>query len=163
MSTEVREVQWSDLQRDPKSVAELADAGDVRVRRRDGANLLLIREDRISAAGAGAVTAARALRNLLVHLPAEQFVGSLVDEFPWLHYLPASEIKEFCVDFVRGALAAAELGQWEVLEQVIREWKATASIHADPALAEALRTPITEDMGPVPSPMEDEAGASQAG
>ena len=47
----VREVQWSELQRDPKSVAALADAGDVRVRRRDGAPLVLSREDRIEAAG----------------------------------------------------------------------------------------------------------------
>lgn len=160
MNIRVREVQWSDLQRDPKSVAELADAGDVRVRRRDGANLLLIREDRVTAAGAGAVTAARALRNLSTHLPLEQFVESLLDEFPWLAYLPAEELREFCHDFVRGALAAAELGQWEVLEQAVREWKATASIHADPALAEQLRTPITDDLGPVPSPMEEPTGAS---
>jgi hypothetical protein len=160
MSTEVQEVQWSDLQRDPKSVAELADAGDVRVRRRDGVNLLLIREDRVAAAGAGAVTAARTLRNLVTHMPPEKFVESLLDEFPWLQYLPVEEIREFCLDFVRGALAAAELGQWEVLEQVIREWKATASIHADPTLAEQLRKPINDDLGPVPSPKEDVTGAS---
>ena len=158
MSTEVQEVQWSDLQRDPKSVAELADAGDVRVRRRDGVNLLLIREDRV--AGAGAVTAARALRNLVTHMPPEKLAESLLDEFPWLQYLPVEEIPEFCLDFVRGALAAAELGQWEVLEQVIREWKATASIHADPTLAEQLRKPINDDLGPVPSPVEDVTGAS---
>ena len=60
-----REVQWSELQRDPKSVAALADSGDVRVRRRGGAALLLMREDRVSAVGEGAFTAARALRNVL--------------------------------------------------------------------------------------------------
>jgi hypothetical protein len=51
MDAEVQEVQWSDLQRDRKGVAELAEAGDVRVRRRDGVNLLLVREDRQVAAG----------------------------------------------------------------------------------------------------------------
>src|SRR5262245_31959798 len=101
MASEVREVHWSDLQRDPKSVAELADAGDVRVRRRDGANLLLIREDRMAAAGAGAVTAARALRNLLTHMPPEEFAGALLDEFPWLQFLPADEVRDFCLDFSR--------------------------------------------------------------
>lgn|SRR5262245_48404611 len=155
MSTEVREVQWSDLQRDPKSVADLAEAGDVRVRRRDGVNLLLIREDRASAAGAGALTAARALRNLITHMPLEVFAESLLDEFPWIRYLPAQEVQEFCRDFVRGALAAAELGQWDVLEQTVREWKATASIHADPVLSEKLRGPLNDDLGPVPSPMDE--------
>jgi hypothetical protein len=58
-------VQWSELQRDPKGVAALADRGDVRVRRRDGAALLLTREDRASSTAEGAVAAARALRNLI--------------------------------------------------------------------------------------------------
>lgn len=154
MSAKAQEVQWSDLQRDPKGVAELADAGEVRVRRRDGPDLLLIREDRVAAAGAGAVTAARALRNLLAHLPAGKLAESLLDEFPWIRLLPTGEVEEFCRDFVRGALAAAELGQWDVLEQVVREWKATATIHADPALAQELRKPLSDDFGPVPSPMD---------
>jgi hypothetical protein len=132
MDAEVQEVQWSDLQRDRKGVAELAEAGDVRVRRRDGVNLLLVREDRQVATGIGALTAARALRNLVQYVTPGEFVESLLDEFPWLQFLPQHEIREFCHDFVRAAMAAAELGHWEVLEQVIREWKATAAIDADP-------------------------------
>jgi len=58
-------------QRDPKSVAALADEGDVGVRRRGGAALLLTREDRVQSASEGAISAARALRNVLVHLPPE--------------------------------------------------------------------------------------------
>lgn len=156
MSAQVQEVQWSDLQRDPKSVAELAEAGDVRVRRRDGVNLLLIREDRIASAGAGAVTAARALRTLSMHLSAEDLVDALLDEFPWLHYLPVVEVKQFCLDFVQAAMAAAELAQWEILEQTVLEWKATAAVHAHPVLSQELRKPITGDFGPVPSPIEQE-------
>jgi hypothetical protein len=130
MSGATHEVQWSDLQKDPKGVAELADAGTVRVRRRDGINLLLLREDRMTAAGSGAVTAARALRNLLTMLPPGALVDALTDEFAWLAYLPESEAREFCAEFVRGTMAAAELGQWEVLDQVVREWKQTAALRA---------------------------------
>ena len=130
----VHEVQWSDLQKDPRGVVELADAGPVRVRRRDGMNLILLREDRMTAAGAGAVTAARALRNLLTQLPPGALVDALTDEFPWLQYLPTSEAREFSAEFVRGTLAAAELGHWEVLEQVVRDWKQTASVHAQSTL-----------------------------
>jgi len=153
------EVQWSELQRDPKSVAALADNGDVRVRRRDGAALLLTRVDRASAAADGAVHAARALRNLLVHLPREAreaAARSLADEFPWVDALPESDRHQFVADFARAFHASAELGQWSLLDQTIREWRGTAAVHADRELAASLAEPIdaADDFGPVPRPTE---------
>jgi hypothetical protein len=151
---ETREVQWSELQRDPKSVAALADSGDVRVRRRDGAALLLMREDRVNAAGEGAFTAARALRNILVHLPLDAAMAALSEEFPWLSLLPGEELPQFVADFSRAAQISAELGQWSVLAETVREWKATAAVYADRALLDQLTGPITADHGPVPGPVE---------
>jgi hypothetical protein len=153
------EVQWSELQRDPKSVAALADSGDVRVRRRDGAALLLTRVDRAAAAADGAVHAARALRSLLNHLPKEAWNAaalSLIDEFPWVDALPAEDRHQFVTDFARAFLASAELGQWSMLEQIIREWRNTAAVHADHELATSLARPVEtdEDFGPVPRPTE---------
>jgi hypothetical protein len=152
--TATKEVQWSELQRDPKSVAALADSGDVRVRRRDGAALLLTREDRVTAAGEGAVAAARALRNLLKHLPADAILDALADEFPWLSLLPDGDLPVFVADFVKAAQISAELGQWSVLAQTVREWKATAAVFADPALAGHLTGELRDDHGPVPGPAE---------
>lgn len=156
MSTEV---QWSELQRDPKSVAALADRGDVHVRRRDGAALLLTRVDRASATADGAVHAARALRNLLAHLPEEAMAAaahSLIDEFPWADALPVGDRHQFVTEFARAFQASAELGQWAMLDQTIREWRDSAAIHADPELAASLSRPIAEDedFGPVPPPTE---------
>ncbi len=152
------EVQWSELQRDPKSVAALADQGDVHVRRRDGAALLLTRADRAATSAEGAVHAARALRNLLTHLPKEvqdTAALSLADEFPWVDVLPAADRRQFVIDFCRAFQVSAELGQWSPLEQTIREWRNTAAIHADPELATSLSEPIEgDDFGPVPSPTE---------
>ena len=74
------------------------------------------------------------MRNLLTQLPPGALVDALTDEFPWLQYLPGAEAREFSAEFVRGTLAAAELGQWEVLEQVVRDWKQTASVHAQSTL-----------------------------
>lgn len=149
------EVQWSELQRDPKKVAALADASDgVRVRRRDGVPLLLTREDRASATDAGSRTAARALRNALAHLPPEQSAEVLREEFPWVDVLPAADRAAFAVDFVRAVQASAELGIWSVLAQTVMEWRETAAIHADPELRSALSTPIDTDLGPVASPDE---------
>ena len=146
------EVQWSELQRDPKGVAALADRGDVRVRRRDGVPLLLVREDSAESAAVGALSAARALRNALAHLSADDSVDVLTEEFPWLDVLPELDRRRFATDFVRAVEASAELGRWTLLAQVIVEWRATAAVHADPALAEELTRPLDDDLGPVPAP-----------
>lgn len=145
------EVQWSELQRDPKGVAALADQGDVRVRRRDGVPLLLVREDGLAADTAGAMTAARALRNALAHLALPDAAEVLRDEFPWVDLLPEVDRRAFAADFVRAVGASAELGRWSVLEQVVVEWRATATIYADPGLVDELSRPVDTDLGPIPA------------
>lgn len=148
------EVQWSQLQRDPKSVAALADEGDVRVRRRDGAPLLLIREDRASLAAEGAITVARALQNLFEHLPAEAVTQILLDTFPWTDYLPEIDRAQFAAEFTRAFEASAQLGEWSRIAEMVDDWQNTALIHADPDLARALKEPLSGDFGPVPPPTE---------
>lgn len=93
------EEQGSELQRDPKNVAALADCGDVRVRRR--AALLLTREDRASTAAEGAVAATRALRNLFAHMDPQIAAAALADEFAWADVLPQRDRAQFVADFVR--------------------------------------------------------------
>jgi hypothetical protein len=149
------EVQWSELQRDPKGVAALADQGDVRVRRRDGVPLLLVREDTAESVTQGALAAARALRNVLVLLSGEAAAAALMDEFPWVELLPEPERVRFVSDFTRAVQASAELGRWSVLGQTLVEWKATAAAWSDPALAATLRGDIEDDLGPVPPPAGD--------
>jgi uncharacterized protein DUF6247 len=148
------EVQWSELQRDPKGVAALADRGDVRVRRRDGATLLLTREERASSTAEGAVTAARALRNLLVHVDPQTAATALIEEFPWTDVLPEQDRTQFVTDFVRAVQASAEMGQWTALTHTVREWRATAAAHTDPELVEQLSSPVNDDFGAVPNPTE---------
>jgi hypothetical protein len=152
---DMKEVQWSELQRDPKGVAALADAGDVRVRRRDGADLLLTREDRLSTSGEGAVATVRALRNLLAHVPVETAAEALGEEFPWLSLLPADAVNQFVAEFIKAARISAELSQWSVLAELLRGWKATAMIHADPNLLRQLSGPLNDDLGPIPAPVDD--------
>ncbi|GEL18361.1 hypothetical protein [Pseudonocardia asaccharolytica] len=84
--------------------------------------------------------------------PDEAALESLTEEFPWVDLLPDDDRRRFAVDFVRAVQASAELGQWSVLAQVLVEWRATAAIHADPALAEELSRLIDGDFGPVPAP-----------
>jgi hypothetical protein len=152
------EVQWSELQRDPRGVAALADRGDVRVRRREGVPLLLVREDRAEAAADGALAAARTLRTALLHLH-EAAHEALTEEFPWVDLLPVDDRRRFASDFAQAVQASAELGQWDVLSQALVDWRATASIHADPGLAADLARPVDDDLGLVP-PLEASPAAS---
>lgn len=150
-------MQWSELQRDPKGVAALADAGDVRVRRRDGADLLLTREDRLAASGEGAVATVRALRNLLAHVPVETATQALREEFPWIDLLPADAVAQFVAEFVKASRISAELGQWSVLAEMLRGWRATAMVYTDLDLLRQLSGPLGDDFGPVPVPVEGDA------
>lgn len=150
------EVQWSELQRDPKSVAALADQGDVRVKRRDGAPLLLTREDRAAFANEGAVTAARVLGDILAHLPENVAAEALKHNFPWTDLLPEDARAQFAVDFVRAFQTSAELGDWSVVAEAVYGWRSTAAVYRDPELVRKLTEPIDAefDYGPVPNPME---------
>lgn len=148
------DVQWSELQRDPTRVAALADDHDVRVRRRDGAPLILSREDRTEAVTAGAQTAARALRSLMARTGAAEAGKGLEEEFPWLDQLSADDLAEFVRDFTRAVQASAELRDWSVMDQVLSEWKDTAVALADPELRRILTEPVTSDFGLVASPAD---------
>jgi len=149
---ETLEVQWSDLARDPKRVAALADDGIVRVRRRDGGDLLLTREDRAEVTEEGVLNAARALNRALAQLTSSQVRTALGDVFPWLDVLPPDDLSQFATEFVRAVQVSAELGVWLLLGQTITEWKATAAVHADPELHRLLTVPVDGDHGPVPGP-----------
>lgn len=152
------EVLLSELQRDPEGVAALADRDDVRVRRRHGVPLLLVREDRAESAAEGALAAARTLRTALLRLD-EAAHEALTGEFPWIEHLPVDDRRRFAGDFARAVQASAELGRWDVLSQSLVEWRATAAIQADAGLAAELSRPVGDDLGPIPAP-EVSAGTS---
>ncbi|MGH3974011.1 MAG: hypothetical protein ACRDS9_11930 [Pseudonocardiaceae bacterium] len=59
------------------------------------------------------------------------------------------------MDFVRAFQASAEMSQWTLVSQTVREWKATAAVHAYPALIEQLSGPLNDDFGTVPDPTGD--------
>ena len=107
--------------------------------------------------GEGAIATVRALRNLLAHVPVETAAAALNDEFPWLSLLPADAVTQFVADFIKAARISAELGQWSVLAETVRGWKATAMIYADPDLVRQLSGPLDGDLGPVPAPVECDA------
>jgi hypothetical protein len=136
----VTERPFSDLLRHPKDVAFEVDEGDVVLRRRDEPDLRLTRADRETERAAAFAAFGRTLRNLAVHNP-RALGDALGDAFPWLEFLPGAERRAFVEEFSRVAAAAAELDTYGPMSQIVREWRATAEIHANPRLARRLRRP----------------------
>jgi hypothetical protein len=58
--------------------------------------------------------------------------------FPWLQYLGDKEKKEFYDEYLEAIGMAMETHEWEAVEQLVEEWKATALIMKDPALVKEL-------------------------
>lgn len=144
----VIERPFSDLLRKPKEVTDDLEEGDVLLRRRDEPDLRLSRADREAQRADTFSAIGRALRNLAVHSPAA-FADALGDAFPWIEFLPVADRRMFLDQFSRVVLAGTAFDNYEALTQLVREWRATAEVHADPKLARRLGEPAKAIGDPV--------------
>jgi hypothetical protein len=114
-------------------------------------NQLIINGERIPVIIPGSVI--EALRVLAVLLTNAQSAGYLppllAEAVPWARALPETDLPILGSELAK--VAASGEHAPERLAALIREWRATAEIYADPALLEALRAPAG-DYGPVPEP-----------
>src|SRR5688572_13351659 len=142
---EVRVIQhsFSDLLRRPKDVTDDVEDGIVLLRRRDEPDLRLTRADRAISQAETFDAIGRLVRTLAVRHPSA-FTDALGEAFPWIELLPSQDRRLFVQEFSRAVAAAASLDTYEGLRQLVHEWRATAEIHADPALARRLRRPIAK-------------------
>lgn len=147
----VVERPFSDLLRNPKEVTREVEEGDVLLRRRDEPDLRLSRADRDEHRATALAALGRTLRNLAMHNP-KSLQEALRDAFSWMELLPAADQRLFADEFSRVAAAASELDSYASLVQLLREWRATAEVQADPKLARRLRRPLEADGGPVSEP-----------
>ncbi len=147
----VTERPFSDLLRKPKEVTDDVEQGDVLLRRRDEPDLRLSLADREAQRADTFSAIGRALRNLAVHSPTA-LADALGDAFPWVEFLPAGDRRLFLDEFSRVVVAAAALDDYETLSQLVREWRATAEVHADPKLARRLRRAVEAVGEPITAP-----------
>lgn len=147
----VVERPFSDFLRQPKDVvAELVDH-DVLLRRRNAPALRLSQADRDEMRSEAVEALARLLRNLAVHSPAA-LDSAMDDAFGWSTLLPKADRKLFVEELTRTLVAASVVENYATVAQLLREWKATAEIFADPALARRLRKPMVAAGDPVAIP-----------
>jgi hypothetical protein len=76
----------------------------------------------------------------------------LAETFPWITVLPAKDRELFVDEFSHVVVATTELDSYGPVSQLIREWRATAEIHAEPKRAKGLKRPIRADGAPVERP-----------
>ena len=142
---------FSEFLRQPNEVvAELADH-DVVLRRRNAPALRLSEADREEERDEAFAALARLLRNLLVHSPAG-LDATIGEAFPWATFLPRLDRRLFIDELTRTLLAVSAIDNFAPVGQLLREWKATAEVQADPRLARRLRGQIDADGSSVPAP-----------
>ncbi|WP_034590409.1 hypothetical protein [Hamadaea tsunoensis] len=159
-------LQWSDIARNPREVAATVEReGEARLERRgEGSAFILMTASRHEAASTGMRIAQSLLRNAITHSSRLGDLDSLlIDTFPWLRFIPESHRHEFAPEFVATYEACSELDVWTPLQSLMREWKATAAIYADPVLAAKLQGPFDDDLGQVMAPevVSDDAGRKE--
>ncbi|MBT2230120.1 hypothetical protein [Nonomuraea sp. NEAU-A123] len=79
--------------------------------------------------------------------------GALAVVFPWVRHLSDVERQEFVRDIVDSTRDVVNLDVYATLHRITAEWRATARILADPALAAQAGRPLPEeDYGEVFAP-----------
>ena len=137
----VVERSFSDLLRHPNDVAADLHAGDVLLRRRDEPDLLLSLAERDAERSDVFRALAVAFRTLATRTPSA-LEDAVLDAFAWTEFLPVKDRRTFLEEFSRTLTASAEMDTYERLVQVVREWRATAEVHAQPSLARRLRRSV---------------------
>ena len=132
----VIERSFSDVLRHPNDVTADLDAGDVLLRRRDEPDLRLTLADRDAERSDVFRVLALSFRNLAVHSPGVG--GAVSDSFAWSEFLPVRDRRLFLDEFSRTLIASADMDTYELLAQLVREWRATAEVYAQPGLAKVF-------------------------
>lgn len=144
---------FSELLRQPNDVvADLADH-DVVLRRRNAPALRLSAAEREEERDEAFDALARLVRSIVVHSPAG-LESTLDDAFPWATFLPRQDRKLFIDELTQTLLAVSMVDNFAPIGQLLREWKATAEIHADPRLARRLRRRLDGSGEAVPAPAD---------
>jgi hypothetical protein len=151
MSTSADAVTFSDLSRNPKSVAERASRlGRLRVTHRDAPDFYLTAADREEQRDETLTTASRIFLALMKHDPtARALLLAMPDVFPWVRHLSTEEARAFTVELIDALSDAAELDLDANAQEVITGWRATARIKADPRQYEHALRPTSGDFGSV--------------
>lgn len=133
------ELTVSDFLRNSGEVLDRLDREDLVLRRRDGEDVFLARADRQRDEREAASSAGRLLARLLEDpVLRDRVLADLPDTSPWTRFLPESDVARFADELVQTIAACAELGSFAPVGTLVRQWKNTAEVWAQPRLLDAL-------------------------
>ena len=116
---------------------------DIRLQRRDGDDLYLKRADREEADHESLAAAGQLLAHLVSSHP-EVLLPLVEDALPWSRFLPDDNREEFVGQFLRTIEAAASLNSYAAVGTLLKQWKNTAEVWANPE----LRAKLEQDLEP---------------
>lgn len=79
--------------------------------------------------------------------------AALVEELPWLQWLPEQERAECVAELLDHLAVAADTGVSLPFSQALRSWQSTAEIWSDPVLVRRLQGPFDGDGPDVARPL----------
>lgn len=148
----VAERLFSEFLRQPNEIVAELEKHDVVLKRRDAPSVRLSQAQRDAERADAMLALTRVLRAVLAVAP-DAVERAVNESFPWAHFLPARDRAEFIQQLTQTLAAAADIESFALFARLVHEWRATAAIHADPALAAKLRTAVTATAAaPVPKP-----------
>lgn len=81
---------------------------------------------------------------LTIRYCGEMLAGADSDIFPWLKYLDDEEKEEFHSELVNSVSNAVKSDNWDEIEELIGDWKATAEAKSNPDIMKALNTKVNK-------------------
>jgi hypothetical protein len=151
--TTSEEVPFSELLHHPAATARRLDlVRAVLLRRRDAADLALIRADQLRQDSAVVDFTARLLAGLVREGNTAALRGVLPDALPWSVFLPEEDIEGLLADLIHTARGAAAVESLGPIATILTQWRHSAEIYADPELHRAVTAEPEGDAGSVPVP-----------
>ncbi|MBG6060087.1 hypothetical protein RCH16_003544 [Cryobacterium sp. MP_M5] len=119
---------FTDLLRKPKEVLAHIDEGQVRITRRDGDDLVILRGHDLDVLEQGVALSSRLIR--AIGRNNGDVEAALTDLFAWTEEFTPGELRAYAAEIERLVYAASELGTFERLLRAQQEWKETAVAYA---------------------------------
>ena len=119
---------FTDLLRKPKEVLAHIDEGQVRITRRDGDDLVILRGHDLDVLENGVALSSRLIR--AIGRNKGDVAAALTDLFAWAGEFTAGELSAYAAEIEQLLYAASALGRFERLLRAQQEWKETALAYA---------------------------------
>ena len=119
---------FTDLLRKPKEVLAHIDEGQVRITRRDGDDLVILRGHDLDVLEKGVALSSRLIR--AIGRNKGDVEAALTDLFAWTGEFTPGELRAYAAEIEQLVYAASELGTFERLLRAQQEWKETAVAYA---------------------------------